>query len=158
MGRNYRDTTILLLMYRSSKTKKCTGLIFESECEPSYVARPLSRLNKEKIAKKLDADDLAIIEKIKLLHQTRKLDFETVKTNLRNFKTLQLNQKRNILGEFLYPKVENKVGRQFAPKITGMLIDLEVMNEEEILEMIEDESTLEERIEEAKEVMWEEDY
>eukprot|EP01017_Pseudomicrothorax_dubius_P037485 TRINITY_DN549_c0_g1_i1.p1 TRINITY_DN549_c0_g1~~TRINITY_DN549_c0_g1_i1.p1 ORF type:complete len:638 (+),score=227.91 TRINITY_DN549_c0_g1_i1:105-2018(+) len=87
----------------------------------------------------------------------KKLDLDTVKANWQNFKALQPDQKRNVLGEFLYPKVEDKVGRQLAPKITGMLVDFEVMTEEEIMQAIEEEQVLEQRIQEAKEALEEVD-
>lgn len=66
-------------------------------------------------------------------------------------------EKRNILGEFLYPKVLKEIGNNLAPKITGMLVDFEVMTEEEIVEAIEDDSILRQRINEAKEALDEAD-
>lgn len=66
---------------------------------------------------------------------------------------MKAEDKRNVLGEFLYPRVEKITGRTLAPKITGMLVDFEVMTEDEIVEAIEDENTLKQRIQEAKEAL-----
>jgi len=83
----------------------------------------------------------------------KKLDLATIRKNWDNFKSLKPEEKRNILGEFLYPKVLKEIGNSLAPKITGMLVDFEVMTEEEIVEAIDDESILRQRINEAKEAL-----
>jgi len=50
----------------------------------------------------------------------------------------------------MYPLVEKNVSdKESVPKITGMLIDLEVLKSIEILEIMENEEALKERIEEA---------
>lgn len=83
----------------------------------------------------------------------KKLDLEMIKKNIANFKGMKPEEKRNILGELLYPKVSKEIGHHQAPKITGMLVDFDVMTEEEILEAIEDEAVLRQRITEAKEAL-----
>lgn len=83
----------------------------------------------------------------------KKLDLATIRKNWENFKSLKPEEKRNILGEFLYPKVLKEIGNNLAPKITGMLVDFEVMTEEEIVEAIDDDSILRQRINEAKEAL-----
>jgi polyadenylate-binding protein len=83
----------------------------------------------------------------------KKLDLATIRKNWDNFKNLKADDKRNVLGELLYPRVEKEIGRSLAPKITGMLVDFEVMTEEEIVEAIEDEAILKQRITEAKEAL-----
>jgi polyadenylate-binding protein len=83
----------------------------------------------------------------------KKLDLATIRKNWDNFKNLKADDKRNVLGEFLYPRVEKEIGRNLAPKITGMLVDFEVMTEEEIVEAIEDDVILRQRIQEAKEAL-----
>jgi RNA recognition motif-containing protein len=85
--------------------------------------------------------------------QPKKIDLATIRGNWENFKALKAEDKRNVLGEFLYPRVEKITGRTLAPKITGMLVDFEVMTEEEIVEAIEDENTLKQRIQEAREAL-----
>jgi len=82
-----------------------------------------------------------------------KIDLATIRSNWDNFKKMKPEDKRNVLGEFLYPRVEKFIGRNLAPKITGMLVDFEVMTEEEIIEAIEDENILGQRIQEAKEAL-----
>jgi len=85
--------------------------------------------------------------------QPKKIDLATIRQNWDNFKSMKAEDKRNVLGEFLYPRVEKITGRTLAPKITGMLVDFEVMTEDEIVEAIEDENTLKQRIQEAKEAL-----
>ena len=52
--------------------------------------------------------------------------------------------------QLLYPKVVDIVGPQLAPKITGMLLDFEVLSVQDILEMLEDNTALSERVNEAQ--------
>lgn len=85
--------------------------------------------------------------------QPKKLDLDMIKKNIANFKAMKADEKRNILGELLYPKVLGQIGAHLAPKITGMLVDFEVMSEEEILEAIEDGEVLRQRISEAREAL-----
>ena len=59
-----------------------------------------------------------------------------------------------MLGDMLYPLVEQQVNdEKLAPKITGMLVDFDVMEVPDILELIEDDQQLSERIEEAIELI-----
>ena len=54
----------------------------------------------------------------------------------------------------MYDRVKSvNQNEEYLPKITGMLIDLEVLNIDEILEIIEDDDSLAERIEEAIDVL-----
>jgi len=69
------------------------------------------------------------------------------------FLGLDQNKQRMILGEMLFPRVQNISGPALAPKITGMLIDLSVLEVSEILEFIENEELLVERVEEAVELI-----
>jgi len=69
------------------------------------------------------------------------------------FNELDKEKQRNILGEFLFPKIRAEAGEAVAPKITGMLIDLDVLEVSEILEFLEDPELLKERIKEAKELI-----
>jgi polyadenylate-binding protein len=59
-------------------------------------------------------------------------------------------RRKQILGELMYPKVLEKTNLKLAPKITGMLLDLET---DEVIELIENPASLEERIGEALEVL-----
>jgi len=40
------------------------------------------------------------------------------------------------LGELLFPAIKERVGETLAPKITGMLIDLDVLDIQEIFEFL----------------------
>lgn len=83
----------------------------------------------------------------------KKMTVETIEANLKNFKNLKQEEQRNILGELLYPNVLIAVGRELAPKVTGMLVDFDVMTIEEILDAIKDAEILKQRVAEAKEAL-----
>jgi len=69
------------------------------------------------------------------------------------FMRLDENKQRMILGEMLFPRVQQISGGSLAPKITGMLIDLSVLEVSEILEFLENGELLVERVEEAMELI-----
>jgi len=52
------------------------------------------------------------------------------------FIKLDKDKQRNILGELLFPKIKAAAGDAIAPKITGMLIDLDVLEISEIIEFL----------------------
>jgi len=79
--------------------------------------------------------------------------YEKIKGNLRNFLDLSTEKQRNILGNLLYPIIQQREGLDLAPKITGMLVDLNVLEVNDVLEFFEDPMKLEERINEAKEII-----
>lgn len=84
-------------------------------------------------------------------------DLKWLKDNLKNFKGYPLAEQKNILGNIMYSKVvDNCRERSLVPKITGMLIDLEVLSIEEIIEILDNKSLLLERIEEAQKIIEEE--
>ena len=56
------------------------------------------------------------------------------------------------MGNLLFPIIATKEP-EIAPKITGMLIDLNVLEVIDILEFFEDPISLDERIKEAKEII-----
>lgn len=61
---------------------------------------------------------------------------------------------KNFLGSIMFYKIQRNYDNQdLIPKITGMLIDKDVLNLEEIVEILENEEILKERIEEAIEVI-----
>jgi len=79
-----------------------------------------------------------------------------LRTKLSEFLQLDIEKQRQILGELLFPLIKDIAGEQIAPKITGMLIDLSVLEVSEILEFLENHQLLVERIEEAKTLILEE--
>jgi len=84
------------------------------------------------------------------------LTVQNLKDKLDDFLKLDSDKQRNILGELLYPKILGVAGPTFAPKITGMLVDFEVLTIQDILELLEDQNTLNERIAEAQELIQQE--
>jgi len=77
-------------------------------------------------------------------------DLEWLKRNLDTFEKLDNHEKKNILGNLMYPLVEENVTiPEHVPKITGMLIDLEVLRANEIVEIMENQEALKDRIDEA---------
>lgn len=77
-------------------------------------------------------------------------DAKWLKQNLKEFESLPNDEKKNILGNMMYNKVnELNPPTDLIPKITGMLIDLEVLSIEEIIEILEKKDLLAERMYEA---------
>jgi len=76
-----------------------------------------------------------------------------LKKKMGEFNALDKDKQRNILGELLFPLIKLQVGESIAPKITGMLIDLDVLEISEIFEFLDDQDLLKERINEAKELI-----
>jgi len=77
-------------------------------------------------------------------------DLQWLKENLAQFEAMENHEKKNILGNLMYPLVESNVTNpEHVPKITGMLIDLEVLRASEIVEIMENQEALKDRIDEA---------
>jgi polyadenylate-binding protein len=74
---------------------------------------------------------------------------QQLKLRMQELMGLDHDKQRQILGEMLFPKIQ-ALSPELAPKITGMLIDLEV---QEVIELLEDTALLQERIEEARELL-----
>lgn len=81
-------------------------------------------------------------------------DIKWLKGNVREFNSKPMTEQKMILGNLMYNKVaEHTKNRSLIPKITGMLIDLEVLSIEEIIEILENRNILAERIEEAVKII-----
>eukprot|EP01016_Furgasonia_blochmanni_P045926 TRINITY_DN653_c0_g2_i2.p1 TRINITY_DN653_c0_g2~~TRINITY_DN653_c0_g2_i2.p1 ORF type:complete len:735 (+),score=219.36 TRINITY_DN653_c0_g2_i2:66-2270(+) len=79
-----------------------------------------------------------------------------IRADLPKFLSLPDDDKRKILGELLFPKVQAELGpgqAVNAPKITGMLMDFDVMEVDEILTMLENREDLSERVQEAMDLI-----
>jgi len=81
------------------------------------------------------------------------LTIADLKNKWQDFIKLDKDKQRNILGELLFPLIKERVGESNAPKITGMLIDLDVLEIQDIFEFLEDRDLLDERIKEANELI-----
>ena len=79
---------------------------------------------------------------------------EDLRKNRDEFLQKSVDEQKNFLGNIMYARVRSmQKDESLIPKITGMLIDTEVLEFEEILEIIEDDKALKERIDEAIEVI-----
>lgn len=80
---------------------------------------------------------------------------EVLKARKDDLMKFDKEKQQNILGNIMYHKVlESSMGdKKLAPKITGMLIDLDILDINEIIEIMENKDILEERISEALEVI-----
>lgn len=77
-------------------------------------------------------------------------DLKWLKSSVREFNSKPISEQKMILGNLMYQKVaEHTKNINLIPKITGMLIDLEVLSIEEIIEILENRAILAERIDEA---------
>ena len=82
---------------------------------------------------------------------------EWVLSNKAEFAKQGVDQQKRTLGAILYPLVEKKVSdKTLTPKVTGMLIDLEVLTVDEIIETITNPKELADRIQEAVQLIEEE--
>jgi len=86
-------------------------------------------------------------------HQPQKaqsLDINWVLANRNEFNKFTDERKKKTLGSILYPLIEKEVKNEnLTPKVTGMLIDLDVLTPDEIIETITNPVELKERIKEA---------
>ena len=82
-------------------------------------------------------------------------DVNWLKHNKKEFMAFDTDKQRNILGELMFAKIQNTklVAPDNVSKVTGMLIDLEILDYEEIIDMLENSESLSERINEALEVI-----
>jgi hypothetical protein len=82
-------------------------------------------------------------------------DVNWLKENQKEFLEMEKEQQRSILGELMFRKVFdlNDMEEQKVSKITGMLIDLEILELEEIIDMLQNKESLNERVKEALEVI-----
>ena len=76
-----------------------------------------------------------------------------LKEPLESFLLQKPEYQRNILGTILYPIVQKKVKEEYAPKVTGMLIDFENFGVTDILEFIVSEASLNEVIAQAENII-----
>lgn len=82
------------------------------------------------------------------------LSLDYLNKNLHDFKALDVNTRRSVFGELLYPKIkELTIDLERTARITGMLIDFEVFETEDILELVNNPHSLEERIQEANQLI-----
>lgn len=82
-------------------------------------------------------------------------DVNWLKHNKKEFMNFDSDKQRNVLGELMFAKIQNTklVAPENVSKVTGMLIDLEILDYEEIIDMLENSDSLKERINEALEVI-----
>lgn len=84
-------------------------------------------------------------------------DIEWIMSNRKEFDSYSSDEKKKILGSILYNLVFSKIkDKDMTPKITGMLIDLEVLTVSEIIDTITNPQLLAERVEEAIQLIREE--
>lgn len=79
-----------------------------------------------------------------------------------DFDSLDIEAKKRNLGTILFPLIQAKLasspnGDQLTPRVTGMLIDLDVLNIDDIIESIQNGDLLNQRIKEAIELINEAD-
>lgn len=87
------------------------------------------------------------------------MTIDQIRENPDDFVKKPQDLQKSILGQLIYPKVKGKLderkedSKTLTPKITGMLIDFTVFELEDIIEMIDNQEDLNERIEEALELI-----
>jgi len=78
-----------------------------------------------------------------------------LKSHKEEFLSYDKERQNNVLGNLMYHRVVESglASKELAPKITGMLIDLDILDITEIIEIMENKESLVERINEALEVI-----
>lgn len=77
-----------------------------------------------------------------------------IRDNYTDFSELGKEAKKKVLGNVMFKRVKEVCkDSELLPKITGMLIDQDVLEVKEILEIIEDDNTLRERVNEAIDII-----
>jgi len=90
----------------------------------------------------------------KIAVQPSQRDYEWLRANEEEFERLPQNDQKIILGNTLYPKIKQIVGDDnVVPKVTGMLVDLECLSTQDIRNMIESYDELKTRVNEALEII-----
>jgi hypothetical protein len=97
--------------------------------------------NSSSTSRQADDDEIYTLEYLRMNHAL--------------FMELDKERQNNILGNLMYSRViqSSIIDKELAPKITGMLIDLDILDIAEIIEILENSDNLEERIKEAMEVI-----
>lgn len=74
---------------------------------------------------------------------------------MEKFRNFEVEKQRNILGQLMFRRVsaQNISDEKNISKITGMLIDQDILELDEILDMLENKESLVERINEALEII-----
>lgn len=81
-----------------------------------------------------------------------------IKTNLDLFNTYDESFKSAIIGQMMFGRIKKKVeSAELIPKITGMLIDFDVLGLEEQIELLENDDCLDMRLKEASDILLEQD-
>ena len=78
-----------------------------------------------------------------------------LKKNKKEFLNFEKEKQSNLLGNLMYARVSGSglAEKSVVPKITGMLIDLDILDYEEIIDILTNDESLKERINEAVEVI-----
>ena len=78
-----------------------------------------------------------------------------LKQNKKEFLNFDKEKQSNLMGNLMYSRVSNSglAEKSAVPKITGMLIDLDILDYEEIIDILLNDESLKERINEAVEVI-----
>jgi polyhydroxyalkanoate synthesis regulator phasin len=79
------------------------------------------------------------------------MDITWLINNQKKFEQMSSDEKRKFLGNLMYYRVasQQNVSKELVPKITGMLIDLEVLELSDIIEILKNDDALKERIADA---------
>jgi len=80
---------------------------------------------------------------------------ERLQTDVRlsEFLNLEKSQQRSILGDMIYPLIKSVGASLYAPKLTGMLIDLDELQIPEIVEFLKDEKVFKDKVDEALDLL-----
>merc|ERR1712146_469750 len=135
--------------------KECNKVVTEvpTKVECNKVAKCKVKTDPKVVNNNKDPKTNKLVANNKNQQQSSSITVSSLKNKLSEFLQLDQDKQRQILGELLYPLVRQHTNDVNAPKITGMLIDLSVLEVQEILDFLEDPASLKERVEEAEELI-----
>ena len=103
--------------------------------------------------------DFNFFENFFNMNINKKKDLNWLKNNKEEFFQKLKKEQREILGELMIKRISNvkNLGQRYKGKITNILIDLEILEYEEIIDILQNNKSLYQRIDEAIEIIKEND-
>lgn len=122
------------------------------------------RYNKEPInhslaSKSHNSNDFNIVKNFFNMKINKKKDLTWLKNNKEDFFQKDKKIQREILGELMMKRISNvkDLDKKFFGKVTGILINLDILEYEEIIDILQNDQSLNQRVKEALDIIQEED-
>ena len=80
-------------------------------------------------------------------------DSNWIRNNMAEFQAMSDADQKQLLGILMFEKVSKVTTPQLSPKVTGMLIDLEVLDLNDVLEILESQDKLKDMVNDARQII-----